>query len=401
MSSIKAGLIFGFAVFLAGGISMADEIFEIEAPKRFVGPIKLKDGRLFGIDRSFTGLCSADGGRTWKQSGPLVDQKGKTFRKGTRPWSLIRLQSGAIGITYETIPPSQAGRIGPRYGTFFRESADEGKTWSAPARVSWANTPANPTWLIQTKNGRLLLPNEYWYTQPGDRGMGICTMFYSDDEGKTWRESPESLFAWEKDGAVIGGAEVPCVAETADGKLLMFMRTELQRIAQSYSTDGGVHWSPVTLNSLPSSRSEVWLAQIPTTGDLLCVWNQASTQEIKTGYYRARLTSAISKDSGKTWENFRTVAMSPGQEKVTRITNDTPPSHLKSIGAVPSKELTATEGFHMNRAPRVKFVGDKAYIVYTHRIYKYPGEKFKCVYNQDKLRVLPISWFYKKEKTYE
>ena len=54
MSNRKAGLIFGFAVVLAGGISMADEIFEIEAPNRFVGPIKLKDGRLFGVDRSFT-----------------------------------------------------------------------------------------------------------------------------------------------------------------------------------------------------------------------------------------------------------------------------------------------------------------------------------------------------------
>ena len=61
--------------------------------------------------------------------------------------------------------------------------------------------------------------------------------------------------------------------QTTSGRLLMFMRTEMQRIAQSYSIDGGVHWEQGALNELVSSRSEIWLDRMPGSGDLLCVWN--------------------------------------------------------------------------------------------------------------------------------
>ena len=374
---------------------MGGEVLEVEIPKSFVGPIKLKNQQLFGVDRSFRGYRSSDRGRTWQCSGPLPGKEGKTIAgRNARPWSLIRLASGAIALTYDTVPAWHGGATGGRRGTFFVKSHDEGKTWSVPTRVSWVNTPANPTWLIQTKSGRLLLPNEYWYAQSGDRGMGVCTVYYSDDEGQTWRESADSHFVYENNGALIGSVEVPCVAQASDGRLLMLMRTELRRIAQSYSTDGGERWSPVALSSLVSSGSEVWLARIPTTGDLLCVWNQASAEEIRTGFYRARLTSAISTDCGCTWNNFRTITASPGMEDVERIVDRGPPSFLRSPTPVPPKELIPPEGFWMVRAPRVKFVDDKAYLVYTHRIYKYFGDKWKNVFNKDKLRVIPISWFY-------
>ena len=62
------------------------------------------------------------------------------------------------------------------------------------------------------------------------------------------------------------------------------MRTKYQRIAETTSDDGGQTWSPVRLNDLVSSNAEMYLARIPSTGDLLCVWNQATTREIETGF---------------------------------------------------------------------------------------------------------------------
>lgn len=369
--------------------------FEVEAPSRLAGPVRLTNGHLLGIERPLTTTFSADGGRTWKPGKPLSDKQGKPLTTlNSRAWSLIRLASGAIAVTFETIPPSQGGTVGSDTGTFISKSTDEGKTWSTPVRVSWKNTPANPTWLVQTKKGRLILPNEYWRTQPADRGIGLCSVLYSDDEGQTWRESRDSLWLWEKDGAWQGSCEVPCVVETSDGRMLMFMRTSYQRIAQSESRDAGKTWSPVKLNALVSSNSEISLTRIPSTGDLLCVWNQASTKEIKTGYYRARLTSAISKDNGKTWRNFRTVVTSPGQETVSRITDTDSPGFLRTPMPVPTEQNLTADEFHMNRAPRVRFIDHQAYLIYTHRRYRYVQGKLKRTYNQDKLRVLPSSWFY-------
>ena len=276
--------------------------FEVEVPAGFCGPLRLNDGQLFAVDRfGIKGLVSSDAGRTWRDSGRLADHTGVPIG-GPDPHraylvSVLRLASGAIGLKFE-IPQVGSNGQSSKLDAFFSRSSDEGKTWSAPVRVTWPNAPTNATWLIQTRGGRLVLPNEYWRTQAEDRGLGVCTAFYSDDEGQTWKESSNSLWVWENGGASQGGCEVPCVVEAADGRLLMFMRTRYQRIAQSESQDGGTTWSAVRLNDLVSSNSEVYVVRVPIRNDLLCVWNQATTEEIRMGYYRARLTTAISSDGG-------------------------------------------------------------------------------------------------------
>ena len=385
---------------LEGDTLQAEESFEVEVGLDFAGPVKLKDGQFFAITRSLKAMYSSDGGRTWKDTGPIVDREGRPFRGNTmRPQSLIRLQSGALAVNYwERARADAPGLVVNR--SYFAKSLDEGKTWSKRVQVAWLGSPAYSTWMIQTKTTRLVMANEYAYDHKDlDRAVCICTSFYSDDEGQTWQESDDSLILRHPDSRIFDDLSVPCITQTADGRLLMFMRNEVGRIAQSYSKSDGQEWTAASLTDLVSSNSEIWLTQIPTTGDLLCVWNQASTEEIKTGYYRARLTSAISKDNGKSWENFRTVAMSPGQKEIARIANPKPPAYLRSPGAVPPKELTAPEGFHMNTFPRVKFIDGMAYLVYNHRVYKYPegATRWKREYSERRLRAFPISWFYDKK----
>ena len=375
-------------------------LFEVEVGLDFVGPIPLGDGRLFAVQRNLEGFHSTDEGRTWVSAGGLADLAGtpiSTLQSGLlRPQSLIRLQSGAIAITYwrgVSVPEAPMAK----QACYFIKSVNEGANWSTPVLITWPGTPAYPTWMVQAASGRLVLANEYWYShQASDTGLGVCTAFYSDDEGASWAESGDSLILRQASGALFDTLAVPCIAETGDGRLLMVTRNEVGRIARSYSSDGGVRWTAAALTALVSSNSEIWLTRVPTTGDLLCVWNQTDAGEVATGFYRGRLSSAISQDSGQTWGNFRTVASSPGMKTVSRILDPPPPAFVKSSGAVPPKELTADEGFYMNTFPRVKFVGETAYLVYNHRVYVYPegSDNWVRTYNSRRLRACSIQWYY-------
>ena len=61
---------------------------------------------------------------------------------------------------------------------------------------------------------------------------------------------------------------------------------------------------------------------------------------------------------------------------------------------VPTEEEMLAEEFHMNRAPRIHFIGQRAYVRYTHRRYKYVDGKRERVVNQTRLRSIPTDWFY-------
>ena len=409
-----AALFFALAVFgnCLGENEMAEKVFEVEVPNGFIAPIKLKDGRLFSVDRSHT-LHSTDGGRTWEVSGHLLDSKGQAYSSSSyrRPFNLCRLRSGAIGLTYWEYDPSMSrstethGIPMSRYKkSVFRKSLDDGQTWSEPVRIAPPNTSGLATFLIQMESGRLIVPSEYSFVQNynkhKDFRFTLCIVFYSDDEGETWAESVDSIFVREQEGALLHMAEAPCVAETADGRLLMFARTEMQRLLQSYSQDDGVHWEVAELSSLLSSRSEMLLTRIPSTGDLLCVWNQVDAKEIRTGFYRSRLSSAISKDSGKTWVHFRTIVQSEGMKKVSRILSSKPVGHLRSSGAVPhDPTLIPPEGFRSVRHPRVSVIDDKVYISFDDRLYRRADNKrgWENVHYKQTLRVMPLSWFYSEE----
>ena len=107
----------------------------------------------------------------------------------------------------------------------------------------------------------------------------------------------------------------PHIVELKDGRLLMYMRTELGAVFQSESGDGGAIWSKPQTTGLKAPESMPCLTTIPKTGDLLLIWNN--------GFYdpdfdhcgkRTPLTVAISRDEGKTWENFKDIETDPTYE---------------------------------------------------------------------------------------
>ena len=124
---LKQIVVFGLLLAGADCPAMAGESFDVTVAHRFVGPVLLEGGRLLAIDRTLEMIRSIDKGRTWINIGPFRDAAGQVIMKGNvRPWSLLRLKSGEIAVTFETIPPSQGGRVGEGAGTFFSRSRDEG-----------------------------------------------------------------------------------------------------------------------------------------------------------------------------------------------------------------------------------------------------------------------------------
>lgn len=372
--------------------------------------VELKDGSLLANN----GQRSTDGGLTWSEP--------RSFGEGIEGIGLIRLQSGRLALTGNTICFSE----------------DEGKTWGQSVEIFPKVVAGDGTVLfqvheygdsmIQLSSGRLIYAPYISYngdhpaflyedassygTWRGQRyqveGHGhypeiyVSIVTYSDDEGKTWKIAKgnqgrkNALMGWfDAEGNVTGhrgvtGFGETTAAETADGRVLLFGRPLVNRVVYTTSSDGGETWSAVQPTQLANSISPPRLRRIPLTGDLLCIWNQVSREEIQRGYRRGRLSSAISKDGGASWENFKTIEVSEGLEDIDRIAPEYPIKMVRArddVGPLP-------DGWSYFHYSNVRFVGDKVFL-------KYPrggprlGVAEQNLKKQDQiLRIYPLDWFY-------
>jgi predicted neuraminidase len=168
--------------------------------------------------------------------------------------------------------------------------------------------------------------------------------------------------------------------------VLMFMRTNMGRIFQSISQDGGEIWEQSRPTELPSGDVPCCLARLRSTGDLLVIWNQASTQEIQRGYSRGRLSVAVSRNEGKTWDNFRTIERSEGLEPTERI--DPPPVHHVRA----SEELgTLPDNYAQYHYPSLAFVQGKVLLIYNSSRVEDAGSGGPW---NPKVKVVEETWFY-------
>jgi len=272
------------------------------------------------------GKVSSDDGRTWSEKYVLVENDGGC---NVMEVNFLRLKNGDIALFHlQKNTPTTDCRI------MLRTSSDEGKTWSKAKQLSpdGKYTGLTNGRCIRLRTGRILL--EAW--QGGD---SYCCL--SDDDGQSWRDSqrvrPEKGPCYE-----------PACVELKDGRVLMLMRTGLGGQFKSLSTDGGETWSAPVPTPLVGTAAPVSISRIPTTGDLLAIWNHNPGAK-----KRNPLTAAISKDEGETWQLFRNL-------------EDTPADDAWAY-------------------PAVTWLGDRALITY----FNYKGGLSL------KLRSLPASWFYR------
>ena len=277
--------------------------------------ITLKNGRILFIYSHFTGSSfhdespahlagrfSDDGGKTWsKEDFTVVENEGNM---NVMSVTLLRLQNGNIALFYlrknsleDCIP-------------LMRISTDEAKTWSSPITCITDKKGyfvLNNDRVIQLKNGRLLMPVSLHKT-PDDNtwnGKGKIFTYYSDDNGITWHCGAE---APNPSGVI---TQEPGVIELKDGTIMMFIRASGGFQQLSWSKDQGQTWSPMVTSNIPSPVSPASMARIPSTGDLLLVWNNNDGSNPQTKDQRNPLTMAVSKDEGKSWENITNIEYRP------------------------------------------------------------------------------------------
>ena len=291
----------------------------------------------WGLAR-ITGKWSRDQGTTWSEPFVICENYGKV---NIMEASLLRLPGGRILLTYNRV---DAG--GPKldYQIIHLDlicSDDDGKNWSKPQQISTddiENMTTNDR-LVRLKNGRILLPasgapNPVWI---------------SDDDGRTWRNGR---------GEYRCAAE-PTVVELADGSVLVYSRegsTSPERhLHVAQSEDGGDTWTPMPAMDLTSAAVPCIVQQVPESSDLLIIWNNHHT--------RTNLTTAVSHDGGRSWENFR--LLEPQE----------------------SWPLTRSHVY-----PSLTFLNGNAHITYWES-HKHPQADYMLhlIY-----RRLPISWFYEK-----
>ena len=332
--------------------------------------ITLRDGSLLYATTKFVGggadhatasiiaKTSLDGGKTWSREETLQENIGKqnvmsvTLRRLPKTMSSVGAmrkeltELSALGMFFLVKNSSSDLKV------FLRISNDDGKSFQKPVIVT-----SGPGYHVMNNDratilssGRVVCPVS-WTDDVTKNGHFICTCFLSDDGGQTWRQSKDKVDQPKR------GAMEPEVVELETGKLLMIIRTQLGIIATATSDDGGDHWSAPSQFSLQSPEAPATIRTIPSTGDLLLIWNNVFNKSKGHGGDRTPLTAAISRDGGTTWENIR------------NLEND--PDHSYAYTSML---------FHKDRLLLSYYVGD--------------GRTSKW---SSRFRSLPVSWLYEKQ----
>lgn len=364
-------------------------------------------------------ITSSDGGLTWSKPFKAKDEKGDTA--GGSCLSLVNLTGGEIGlasITTKKIYESQMT---------FRWSKDSGRTWSSPVVASppLLRGHALQDTMIRTSSGRIILPVYLTIGQGGFRtergpfvgglvnGHFVSTaahfydphftasyVCYSDDDGRTWKKNEDGeLLIQTEPGGTFEYTNEPTVVEVKPNNLLMFMRTGLGRLFQAWSDDDGETWSRPQPTELAASTAPAQLRKIPDTGHLLCVWTQQSEREIKEGFVRTRLSSAVSRNGGGVWEFFQNVHSIHEETRVEPgPIRPTLPEGRYSDTGMPAYERDADHikplpvGWGRWSYPSVLVTKDRALISHTYSYYDEKGVRINP--GGSKLKILPLEWFY-------
>ena len=244
------------------------------------------------------GRYSYDQGKTWTQQDQLIVKKEGLMN--VMSVSLLRLQNGNIALFY--LRKNSTSDCIP----MMRISTDEAATWSEPIPCITDKKGyfvLNNDRVIQLKDGRLLMSVALHQTPDESVWHNGAKLFsyYSDDNGLTWHSSA----ALENPDNVI--LQEPGLVELKNGEILMIIRASPGTQYKAYSKDRGQSWSPAISSNIKSPLSPATIKRIPTTGDLLLVWNNNGGEDPGIKGKRTPLTVAISKDDGATWEHVKNV----------------------------------------------------------------------------------------------
>ncbi|WP_026309472.1 sialidase family protein [Niabella aurantiaca] len=277
--------------------------------------ITLKDGRLLFVYSRYTGTRSGDhdpaylagrysrdGGKTWTTDDvTIVPREGDM---NVMSVSLLRLKNGTIALFY--LKKNSTTDCIP----LVRFSKDEAKTWTEPVACITDRRGyfvLNNDRVIQLGNGRLMMAVALHAT-PGKQGWSqraALFAYYSDDNGHSWKSGAQVPVA---DDVI---TQEPGLVALKDGRIMMFIRTNGGAQYVAYSANEGATWSNAVPYHLKSPLSPASIKRIPSTGDLLAVWNNNDGTNPQLRGKRTPLTIAVSKDEGRTWKHVADLETDP------------------------------------------------------------------------------------------
>jgi hypothetical protein len=399
--------------------------------------VELEGGRILQMANTRFST-SDDGGVTWSATYQLKDINGDLVGGGGS--SLVKLSGRGLGLAcYRFDPNQQSGTAGgarPGAHCVFWRSEDQGRTWLPPVRITSpeSGTACLQDALLRTSSGRIILPvdnyigqatgpdggplpfdgklvDNQWVSTSAhffDPHFSTVAVYYSDDDGRTWKRNRDGdLFILLEANANYNFVSEPCVAEVTPGRLLMVMRNGLGRLFQAWSTDNGETWTRPQPTSLAATTTPAKIRSLPN-GHLLIVWNQESEEEVRRGYNRTRLSSAISRNGGSVWEFFQNIeSLLPGTRVEPGPIRAVRPAEVYRRPGQPALErdpkfVQAVEAHGRWSYPSVFVLKDRVIIAHTYGVFEADPDKAQLVVSSQKpgkkinqkQKVLPLKWFY-------
>ncbi|MCX7428206.1 MAG: sialidase family protein [Planctomycetia bacterium] len=286
------------------------------------GLVELADGSLLTVQGSGT-TTTRDDGKTWSAPRPIEVGPGP----GTPSDScvLVKTKSGVLVMVYMDIAgmhfawdtAKNETTADTKLDVWAVRSLDEGKTWIDRQRLLDGYCGAL-IGIIQTSAGRIVAPIQCML----DRNRHATFTCVSDDDGKTWLRG--NVIDLGGRGDHVGAMEAT-VAELAGARVLMLLRTSLDRFWEAYSDDGR-YWREIRPSQLDASSAPGYLVRL-ASGRLALVWNRLRgegkesaqrsaggnrTSEPAASWHREELSLAFSSDDGKTWTKPVVIARVPG-----------------------------------------------------------------------------------------
>ena len=276
--------------------------------------INLKDGRVLFVYSRYTagaggdhdpaylaGRYSDDGGKTWtREDEVIVANEGGM---NVMSVSLLRLQNDDIALFY--LKKNSTEDCIP----MMRISKDEAKSWSDAVPCITDKEGyfvLNNDRVIQLEDGRLVMPVALHNTPDGEwKNQADLFSYYSDDNGETWHSSDKVPNTTD----II--TQEPGLIEMKDGSVMMYIRASGGFQQLSFSSDRGETWGHIETSNIPSPVSPATIEKIPGSNDWLLVWNNNDGTNPDIKGKRTPLSTAISKDEGKTWDYIKNINTDP------------------------------------------------------------------------------------------
>jgi len=294
--------------------SHVNEVREI----RGAGPfIRLKDSGIFTVtEGSSIASISHDEGMTWT-SYPILPSENYSFLSPhftvTKDGTIVvgfsngkeikRLNWNKTTHSYDpnaTLP------------TYTIRSTDGGHTWHNLTKLHSEWTGMNRD-MITLRNGDVVFATMKMFNNPGRHTV---LTYRSKDDGITWQASN----ILEQPGSPSGdhaGFMESTLEELADGRLYMLIRTNLDYLYETYSSDQGLIWSTPQRTNIDASSSPAAFKRL-SSGRLILVWNRLAPEgstdyfrmsgdgnlaEVSASWHRDELSMMFSDNDGITWSN--------------------------------------------------------------------------------------------------